>query len=214
MIENEKKRELILTTAREILIKNGYAKTTLDDIAEAIGMKKSSLYYYYTNKEALIEDVMKREQQKFCSMIQTILDKKESALDKIIEYEVAKFKYIEQSVKLHQFSSNILFEFKHKIYEHIKAMQAKEVVYLKDILDESIKKKEIKNCDTKRVAELILTISEALRHREFYFSSFIVNKEVEFSKAIEEMIFAIKLIFDGLTVKNNKVKTRTNLKGK
>jgi hypothetical protein len=72
---------------------------------------------------------------------------------------------------------------------------------LTSILDDSIKNKEIKKCDTKKVAELILTLSEALRHREFYFASFTVNKTIDFTNAVEEMIFAIKLIFDGLLIK-------------
>jgi hypothetical protein len=71
---------------------------------------------------------------------------------------------------------------------------------LKKVLDEGIKKKEIKKCDTHRIAELILTLSEALRHREFYFASFSINKKIDFTKAVDDMTFAIKLIFEGLKV--------------
>jgi AcrR family transcriptional regulator len=66
-IEVDSKKELILNTALSLLAKNGFAKTTLDDIASALGMKKSSLYYYYQNKDALLQDVIDREQQRFCN---------------------------------------------------------------------------------------------------------------------------------------------------
>lgn len=195
------KKELILQTARELLAKTGFAKTTLDDIANALGMKKSSIYYYYVNKDALLEDVMKREEENFCIVVKESLNKSETAIDKIINYEKAKFDYIKETIKLHEMSTSIILEFKSKLFEHIKSIHKKEIEMLKSILDDSIKNKEIKKCDTKKVAELILTLSEALRHREFYFASFTVNKTIDFTNAVEEMIFAIKLIFDGLLIK-------------
>ncbi|MCA1920435.1 MAG: TetR/AcrR family transcriptional regulator [Flavobacterium piscis] len=195
------KKELILQTARELLAKTGFAKTTLDDIAKALGMKKSSIYYYYVNKDALLEDVMKREEENFCIVVKESLNKSETVIDKIINYEKAKFKYIQETIKLHEISTSIIIEFKSKLFEHIKSIHKKEIDMLTSILDDSIKNKEIKKCDTKKVAELILTLSEALRHREFYFASFTVNKTIDFTNAVEEMIFAIKLIFDGLLIK-------------
>lgn len=197
---NDTKKELILKTASELLAKNGFAKTTLEDIANALGMKKSSLYYYYSNKDALFDDVMELEEKSFCSVLKNTLDKPGTAMDKIIKYEKAKFEYIKEKLKLHEVTTNIIIELKSKMFEHIKSIQKEETEILKQILDDSVKKNEIKRCDTKMVAELILTLSEALRHREFYFASFTVSKSVDFTKAIDEMIFAIKLIFDGLAI--------------
>lgn len=195
------KKELILKTARELLARNGFAKTTLDDIANALGMKKSSLYYYYSNKDSLLEDVMKLEEKYFCSLVEIELNKANTTINKIINYEKAKFEYIKETIKFHEMSTSIILEFKSKLIEHIRSIHKKEIEMLKSVLDESVKKKEIKKCDTQKVAELILTVSEALRHREFYFASFTVGKTIDFSNAIDEMIFAIKLIFDGLTIK-------------
>lgn len=194
------KKELILKTARELLAKNGFAKTTLDDIAQALGMKKSSLYYYYSNKEALLEDVMNHERDNFYLLIEDALKSDDSTINKIINYEKAKFEYVAETIKLHEISTSVLFEMKSKMFEQIQLIHKKEIEMLKKVLDEGIKKKEIKKCDTHRIAELILTLSEALRHREFYFASFSINKKIDFSKAIDDMIFAIKLIFDGLKV--------------
>lgn len=194
------KKELILKTAREILARNGFAKTTLDDIANALGMKKSSLYYYYSNKEALLEDVMNRERDNFCLLIEDALRSNDSTINRILNYEKAKFEYVAETIKLHEISTSVLLEMKSKMFEQIQIIHKKEIEMLKKVLDEGIKKKEIKKCDTHRIAELILTLSEALRHREFYFASFTINKKIDFSKAIDDMTFAIKLIFEGLKV--------------
>lgn len=79
---NDSRKEIILHTARDLLIKNGFAKTTLDDIANAIGMKKSSLYYYYSNKDSLFDDIMMREEKYFCSLVAEALKKSETVLTK------------------------------------------------------------------------------------------------------------------------------------
>src|ERR1700742_510615 len=51
-------RRLILDQAARLLRTNGYASTSLRDIAAATGMKAGSLYYHFASKEALAEIVM------------------------------------------------------------------------------------------------------------------------------------------------------------
>lgn len=204
MIDNESiqsKKDLILNTARQILAKNGYAKTTLDDIANALGMKKSSLYYYYQSKEALLEDVINNERDKYFSLINDALSSGNTILEKIINYENKKFEYVTSVMKLQDVTLNVFYEIKNKIYKLIKEINQKEIEILSKVLNEAIKKKEIKKCDTERIACLLLTISEALRHREYYFASFTVDQQIDFSKAHDDMIFAVKLIFEGLLIK-------------
>ncbi len=195
------KKELILNTAREILAKQGYAKTTLDDIANALGMKKSSLYYYYQNKEALLDDVINFEKEKYLSLITDALNEGKTTFEKIIIYETKKFEYVQTVLKLQDLTLNIFYEIKNKIFKVTKEIQEKEISLLSKVLNEGIKRKEIKKCDTNRVAHLLLTVSEAMRHREIYFAHFTIDKHIDFSKAYEDMIFAFKLIFKGLSTK-------------
>lgn len=51
-------RRQILDQAARLLRTNGYASTSLRDIAAATGMKAGSLYYHFESKEALAEVVM------------------------------------------------------------------------------------------------------------------------------------------------------------
>lgn len=51
----------ILDSAREMFAQYGFRKTTLDDIASAAGKGKSSLYYYFKNKEEIFEELINRE---------------------------------------------------------------------------------------------------------------------------------------------------------
>ncbi len=56
-------KETILDSAKSVFARYGFRKTTLDDIARAAGKGKSSLYYYFKNKEEIFEDMIDREIQ-------------------------------------------------------------------------------------------------------------------------------------------------------
>lgn len=61
--EREEKREAVLHAAAQAFGQNGYYRTSLDDIAERLGITKPTLYYYAKNKEDLIVAVMARALQ-------------------------------------------------------------------------------------------------------------------------------------------------------
>ena len=48
----------ILQAAMQLFHRHGLSKITMDDIAKAIGKSRSSLYYYYKNREEIFDAVM------------------------------------------------------------------------------------------------------------------------------------------------------------
>lgn len=51
-------RRLILDTAARLLRSGGYHQTTLREIAEAVGLRKASLYHHFASKEEIVEAVV------------------------------------------------------------------------------------------------------------------------------------------------------------
>ena len=54
----ERSREEIVAAARQVLLRDGIAATTLEAIASEVGLTKAALYYYYPSKDALFFEVM------------------------------------------------------------------------------------------------------------------------------------------------------------
>jgi AcrR family transcriptional regulator len=52
--EREQKREAVIRTAAQAFSEHGYHRTSLDGIAERLGVTKPTLYYYARNKEDLL----------------------------------------------------------------------------------------------------------------------------------------------------------------
>ncbi len=51
-------RRLILDHAARLLRSNGYHQTSLREIAEAVGIRKASLYHHFRSKEEIVEAVV------------------------------------------------------------------------------------------------------------------------------------------------------------
>jgi TetR/AcrR family transcriptional regulator len=56
----EEKEELILEAALEVFSSNGFRGSTIDQIAEAAGMSKPNLLYYFRTKEAMHRQLIDR----------------------------------------------------------------------------------------------------------------------------------------------------------
>lgn len=51
-------RARLLTTALELFVQEGFEKTTLQDIADRLGLTKAALYYHFRSKAELIRGVV------------------------------------------------------------------------------------------------------------------------------------------------------------
>lgn len=58
--EPAQRRGEILDAAEQLFITKGYAKTTIIDILNAVGIAKGTLYYYYSSKEDILDAVIDR----------------------------------------------------------------------------------------------------------------------------------------------------------
>ena len=52
----------LLTVARELFVRKGFAATAMDEIAAAANLTKGALYHHFPHKQALFRDIYEREQ--------------------------------------------------------------------------------------------------------------------------------------------------------
>jgi AcrR family transcriptional regulator len=55
----EEARKKILAAGREVMSVKGYRSTTMDDIAEHVGVSKAALYLYFRNKDELVVEIVR-----------------------------------------------------------------------------------------------------------------------------------------------------------
>jgi AcrR family transcriptional regulator len=62
--------EKIFETSIDLFAQNGYDSVSIRDIASAVGIKESSIYKHYTNKEAILQKIIKYPLTKIYSVAQ------------------------------------------------------------------------------------------------------------------------------------------------
>ena len=82
-----KKREReILDAAAEIFRRQGYADTSVQDVADAVGILKGSLYYYIDSKEDLLFRVLSEVHEDANEIIEEISASDAPPLERLAEY--------------------------------------------------------------------------------------------------------------------------------
>ncbi len=202
MVISSKQQE-ILNAARECFSRFGYEKTTLDDIGKMVGMNKASLYYYYKNKEAIYREVILDEIKDSMKSIRTKIEKMPGCRDKIVTYIREKLRCIRRLVNMHNLSMDACrntqpaFAHPHLLHQ----IREKEIDFINGILCGCVKHGEMKRCDTKRIAQSILTVMDAIKAKAFQGIDARFADKVDMASLEDEIVFTVGLIVDGLITK-------------
>jgi AcrR family transcriptional regulator len=96
MINKEEFRKKVIITAGGIFSHYGFKKTTMDEIAKALKMGKSSIYYYFTSKEEIFEAVVLYEANVLRNELTTAIKAVESPVEKLRNYVFVRMKSFEK----------------------------------------------------------------------------------------------------------------------
>ncbi len=195
---HDEKREQILIGAEKLFTRYGYLKTTMDDIAEIAGLKKASLYYYYNSKDAIFRDVIMKEINNFIIEAKNKIDSINDPIEKVLSFCFYRLDCFQQFINLHNLSIHIIKEAEPYIKKLHKDFIQKEINYLKSLLDEGVKLKIFKNCDTEKIATLILDINDALKFKEFRKGELKFLSDIDYPKLKNDIKNIMYLILEGL----------------
>jgi AcrR family transcriptional regulator len=85
-------QEQILRAAHQLFQKYGFQKVSVDDVAKAIGKGRSSLYYYYKNKDEIFDAVMDVEIREILTETERAMDRETGIEDKLRAFGINKIK--------------------------------------------------------------------------------------------------------------------------
>jgi AcrR family transcriptional regulator len=196
--KTDEKRNQILNAALNCFARYGFNKTTLDDIATAIGMNKASLYYYYENKEAIFGEVLQEEANRFIQFAKDKLVNETSAVDKLFCFLKIQLEYFRERINYFDLSVQIVLEMQPMLDRLHKEFRQRDIDFLATIIRQGINNGEFKKCDPKRVADAIRALVDALRFRELRSATYHSAREINFKKLDTEIEYILKLFVHGI----------------
>lgn len=94
----------IINGAKKLIQQYGLKKTTMEDIAKAAGKGKSTLYYYFKDKEEIFDRVINLEIDEFFNTVKTAVNKQDDAISMLKTYVVTKIKTLREKINLYTFA--------------------------------------------------------------------------------------------------------------
>ena len=158
-------KELILKSATNLFVANGFNGVSMREIAEASQMTKAALYYHFKDKEDLICEIFYRFLAEMELEIRKILEKELPTRQKIRNF-ITKIMYQspENLGVIHLVfieSAHLDLKFRQEIGQKYHALFLGSI---EEILDEGIKKNEIVPINTKQASQLLFGMLYAFFH--------------------------------------------------
>lgn len=195
-LSQDLKKKQILEAAKQVFGKYGFTKTTLDDVANAVGMKKASLYYYYSSKEDLFRDVVKSETDELIKQLEDQVFKLNSVNEQLISFVKIRIDYLHKLINLHNLAASIIIEVRPICESLYKEFSDKQIEIVGKILSDGIKNKQVRSLDVTRTAKLFITAVESITMRDIWKSKF--SHEIDYKTIEEDSLFLTELIINGI----------------
>jgi AcrR family transcriptional regulator len=77
------RRQAILQNALQIFDRQGFANTSLDDIAKETGIKREAIYYYFNNRAEILLHIIRPASESMVEGLRKIVESKASFRDKL-----------------------------------------------------------------------------------------------------------------------------------
>ena len=95
------KKELIVEAAEEVFARFGFKKSTIEDIASKAHMGKATLYYYFSSKEKIFGEVIRKDSELFQAKLNEAISIVESPEAKLRAYIATRMLHLKDLSKFY-----------------------------------------------------------------------------------------------------------------
>jgi AcrR family transcriptional regulator len=174
----------ILEAARKVFASKGFNDATMDDIADAAGVAKGTVYLYYSSKRDVYFAALKFGIRQMYSMLVDKLETASTTEDKFRSLIAAKLAYFDANRDFFKIFYSELGRFPSHpggIDSEFKALYLEQAQLVECILKEGARKKVLRSVRPEQAA---FAISDVIRgvvtHRVLGWSKTKINQDVDF----------------------------------
>lgn len=157
------KRKQILELAKKVFAKYGFAKTTMEDIADELGLTAAAFYYYFDSKDHLFKECVADELSKVVERIEEEIKNVSDPVEKLKRYIEVKIQAMKDVAGKLNMSKEILEEFKGEVSKlGLKDIASRENRIIEEIIRRGVEENKFRSVDVKRATFVINVIVKEL----------------------------------------------------
>ncbi len=180
----------IIQKAAFIFSQNGFEKTSMNQIAAASEMAKSSLYYYFESKNDIFRKVVEYEALELNLNINKALANENNPLEKIRVYVLSRLQYfmnypnLFKALKSERLQTiDFIKEFRHSYYQN-------EIEQFKNIIDQGVDSNLFSIYDSELAATAIITAIKGME-TPLFINNLARNVETTVRDAVSIILYGI-----------------------
>lgn len=167
----ERRQEQILAVAKKIFAKNGFRRTQMEDIADALQIGKGTLYNYFDNKKSLFLAVYEQGMTKLCQTIRSILASITDPKQRIAVAVKIFFEFFEQDRELIEIQMQVRSEFKDDYRRMFLALYSDYIVDIQKNLQNGMGTGAFRQLDIESTSDAMSALTQGVL-QNFYIREF------------------------------------------
>ncbi len=192
------KKEDILEAANQCFFRYGYAKTSMSDIGKLVGLNKASLYYHYKDKLSIYKATVDLRRQEHELEVRAALGEADSIDEEILVFLEKEIDFASKTSRILTLDPVSLHATKSETFVVYEDIIKRDIVWLKDRLDQGCEKGIYKSCDNGRLGELLMTLAQSML--DTYCPLYVEDDKRDQAYAFvkSQIRFGVGLILDGI----------------
>jgi len=163
ILKDELVQSQILQAAKRLFQAHGFAKVTMDDVGKAIGKGRSSIYYYYKNKEEIFDAVITAEVAETLTAMSREINKATTTEQKLKAFIVTRLRMLLTRGAFFLsldtgMDADALSQFNKIKIVHHKLILKQEGELMRQILKDGITAKEVKPMTEKELTTTVFIL--------------------------------------------------------
>ncbi len=132
----KKTRSLLVDTARQLFAKNGFESTMMNEIAQASGKGRRTLYTYFSSKEEIYFAVIQSELDRLTSRMEEVARQEMSPEKKMVKLFFAHLEFVKETVSRNGNLRAEFFRDSWKVASVRKNFDRSEIVIFRRVMNE------------------------------------------------------------------------------
>lgn len=184
--KDEQIKSSIIKAAENLFQKYGIKKTTMEDIAKEARKGKSTLYYYFKNKEEIFDAVLIKEMNEIFQVVKDAVSVENDFEGKMRAYVITDLREIKKRVNLYSIVKSEITYDEHFIKKFRESFDTRDINFITEIIKFGVKNKELRNLTLDEIKTLSHIILIAFRSIEL--DLFIEHKFLSDDEKIDSLL--------------------------